>query len=494
MPEYDLKYAYKALVILAPLAVAVMYTEGMLIPALPSIASEFGVSSAIVSWVLSIYLLTGTVMNPIAGKLGDLYGKKRVLEIVIWIYALGVTLTGFSPNFTALLIFRAIQGLGLAMFPLAFSLIREEFPPNLVPKAQGLVSAMFGVGSAIALPLGGYIAQNFGWQYTYHTVIPVVITLAILIHFYIRESRVRLQTTIDYLGVVLLGSALGLFIFGLTEAPTYGWTSAVTLGSITVSITLFAFFFLEERKAKSPLMPLYLMKRRNVFIANVAAIVAGFALFMAYQTLTYLLEEPRPVGFGLDILSTGLWLIPLALIQMIGSIVAGRVISVKGPRPVLIFGSAMLIPSYLILSLIIGNSGLPIIIGFASLANLAAALLNVSLINILVFSVERQYMGIATSLNTVFRLLGGTMGPAVTGAIMGTFQTSIVYPLFVNGKIVYMPVSLPSDYSFSLNYLVAMGIAIVMFSLSLLAINIKFERGNVREERKEEEATKQLSK
>ncbi|MDT7872949.1 MAG: MFS transporter [Sulfolobaceae archaeon] len=481
MSTYDLKYAYRALVILAPLAVAVMYTEGMLIPALPSIASEFGVSSATVSWVLSIYLLTGTVMNPIAGKLGDIFGKKRVLEIVIWIYALGVTLTGFSPNFTALLIFRAIQGLGLAMFPLAFSLIREEFPPNLVPKAQGLVSAMFGVGSAIALPLGGYIAQNFGWQYTYHTVIPVVITLALLIHFFIRESKVRLEARIDYLGVILLGSALGTLIFGLTEAPTYGWTSLETLGSVTTSLVLFTVFFYEEKVSLSPLMPLSLMKRRNVLVANIAAIVAGFALFMAYQTLTYLLEEPRPEGFGLDILSTGLWLVPLALIQMVGSVSAGRFISKKGPRPVLIFGSFLLIPSYLILSLIIGKSGLETIILFASISNLGAALLNVSLINILVFSVERQYMGIATSLNTVFRLLGGTVGPAVAGAIMGTYETSIVYPIVINGQISYIPVMIPSDFSFSLNYLIAMGIAIVMSALSLTSRNIQLGQRATRE-------------
>jgi len=170
--DYDLNYAKKALYIMAPLAIMVMYTEGMLIPSLPSIEREFNVTASQVSWVISIYLLSGIIMNPIAGKLGDIYGKKKILSIVIWIYALGVTLTGFSPNFIALIIFRAIQGLGLAMFPLAFSLIREEFPPNLVPKAQGTISTMFGIGNAISLPIGAYISQTLGWQYTYHTVIP----------------------------------------------------------------------------------------------------------------------------------------------------------------------------------------------------------------------------------------------------------------------------------------------------------------------------------
>ncbi|BDC18975.1 MFS transporter [Acidianus sp. HS-5] len=472
--DYDLNYARKALYIMAPLAVMVMYTEGMLIPSLPSIEKEFSVTASQVSWVISIYLLSGIIMNPIAGKLGDIYGKKKILSIVIWIYAIGVTLTGFSPNFVALIIFRAIQGLGLAMFPLAFSLIREEFPPNLVPKAQGTISAMFGIGSAISLPIGAYISQTLGWQYTYHTVIPLVIILAILIFKEIRESRVRLQGyKIDYAGAGILGISLAGIIIGTTEAPSWGWTSLSTLTLLLSSMVLFAVFVIFESKVKYPLISITLLKRKNVLIANLAAVVAGFAIFMAYQSLTYLFEEPNPIGYNLDIFMTGLSLLPLALIQIVGAMSAGRSISLKGPKPVLVLGSAILIPAYFITSILVLNgssTSIALIILISSISMLGAAYLNVSLINLLTFSVEREVMGIATSINTVFRLIGGSLGPAIAGSIMDTFTTAVKIPN------TYITIDIPSDYSFSIIYTISGIVAIIMTVMALLSNNITYKR------------------
>ncbi|AWR97021.1 MFS transporter [Acidianus sulfidivorans JP7] len=478
--DYDISYAKKALYILAPLSIMVMYTEGMLIPSLLSIEKDFGVNTSEVSWVLSIYLLSGILMNPIAGKLGDMYGKKRILTIVIWIYAVGVTLTGFSPNFPLLIAFRAIQGLGLAMFPLAFSLIREEFPPNLVPRAQGIISAMFGVGSAISLPIGAYISQTLGWQYTYHTVIPIVIILAILIQKEIRESKIKAAVKkIDYVGLVILGISLASLIIGVTEAPTWGWMSYDTIGLIITFLAGFSIFLFYESKIQNPLISISLLKRINVLIANMAAIVAGFGIFMAYQALTYLFEEPKPVGYDLDIFLTGITLLPLALFQIIGSMIAGRSISLSGPKLMLIIGSTTLIPTYLSTAfLALGGSNTPLmyIVAISSISMLATAFLNVSLINLLTFSVEREVMGIATSLNTVFRLIGGSIGPSVAGSIMSTYTTMIQVPTYYNGNVITTDVSVPSDYSFFIIYVIATIIAVVMTFLSLNAKNITYKK------------------
>ncbi|QKQ99669.1 MFS transporter [Metallosphaera tengchongensis] len=474
--DFDLKYAYRALMVLAPLAIVVMYTEGMLIPSLVKIEDDFGVNAAQVSWVLTVYLLTGSVMNPIAGKLGDLYGKKRVLTIIIWIYALGVTLTGFAPTFSLLILARAVQGLGLAMFPLAFSLIREEFPPRLVPTAQGIVSAMFGAGSAIALPIGAYISQNFGWQYTYHSVIPFVVLMAVLTSTQIRESRYKNPNSrIDFIGAGILSLSLATLILGFSEAPTWGWNSPLTIGDLLFSLFAFSFFIFYQSKNPFPLISVKLLKRRNVLIANMAAVVAGFAVFMGSQTLTYLFEEPNPIGFNLDIQATGIALLPTALIQLVSGPIAGRLISSKGPRSIMIVGSTILIPVYLALSLLVTNGGQNIdpVILLGTLAMLGATLLNVSLVNMLTFSVERQVMGTATSINTVFRLIGGTIGPSVAGAIMGTYQASLVEMIPFNSNTIFYPIELPSDYAFSLIFVVATILSVVMTFLSLMAKNIK---------------------
>ena len=152
--QFDLKYANRNLILFALLAASVMYIEIMLTPSLPDIQKYYGVTYGQVSLILALYTVFGTAINPIVGKLGDIYGKKKILVYVLISYCVMVTLTSFAPNFNVLLISRTFQGIGLGIFPLAFSLVREEFPRNLVPKAQGLLSAMFGAGLALGLPLG----------------------------------------------------------------------------------------------------------------------------------------------------------------------------------------------------------------------------------------------------------------------------------------------------------------------------------------------------
>ena len=165
--EYDLKYAKKAAAVLVLLPLLVMYTEAVLIPSLPTIQKDFEITPSEVSWILSIYLLVGTVSVAIMGKLGDMFGKRKMFLIALIFYTIGVTFNGFAPSFKYLLFSRGLQGIGMAIFPLGFSLVREEFPPKMVPQVQGLISAMFAVGMVIALPLGAFISQHYGWRWTY---------------------------------------------------------------------------------------------------------------------------------------------------------------------------------------------------------------------------------------------------------------------------------------------------------------------------------------
>ena len=478
MPEeYDLKYAHKALLILAPIAIAVMYTEAMLIPSLPTIADDFNVNSATVSWVLTAYLISGVIANPIVGKLGDIYGKKRVLVYVMIIYTIAVTLNGFAPNFPLFIVFRTIQGIGLGMFPLAFSLIREEFPPHLVPKAQGIVSAMFGIGSAISLPIAATVAQDLGWQYNYHFVIPFVALLTFLTWKYIRESRyTNPNTKVDYIGAGILGSSLALMTTALSEAPTWGWGSAEFLATFFIGLAFFAVFLLYEARIPYPLISVKLLKERNVLVSNIAAFVAGFGIFMAYQAVTYLLELPQPVGFALDILSTGLFMMPSSLMQIVGALSSSRLILKMGTKFVVTLSSAILSLFYFILGLVSinGNSaGLVNVVFLVSLATLGAAMLNVVLINILTFSVERRVLGIATGMNTVFRLIGGAFGPSIAGSLLSTYYTYLVYPVSMNGDTMYLPIKLPSDYAFQLTFFIASIAGLMMAIIGAMSRDIK---------------------
>src|SRR5271154_171625 len=207
--DFDKKYANKAMLLFAGIAIMSLYIETMLVPSLPSIGRQYGINAAETSLIVSLYLVSGVALNPIVGKLGDIYGKKRVLNYILPIYVIAVGVTGFSPNFTFLLISRTIQGIGLTMFPLLISLIQEEFPKEMVPRSMAIIVAMFSVGAAIGLPIGSFISNSFGWQFTYHTAFPFILIIAVLMLINIRESRyTRPDVKIDYVGAAGLAASL----------------------------------------------------------------------------------------------------------------------------------------------------------------------------------------------------------------------------------------------------------------------------------------------
>src|SRR5213080_4323355 len=181
--------AWKVLAILSCIATMVMYAETMLIPAIPDLIKDFHVSYSMSSWILTAYLVSGAVMTPIAGKLSDIYGRKKILLSIMIIYAVGVSLSGVATNIYFMLMARAIQGIGMSMFPIAFGIVRDQFPREKISIGQGIITSMFASGAVIGLSVGGIIIQNFGWQATFFTIIPVSISLLIVIWRFINVKQ-----------------------------------------------------------------------------------------------------------------------------------------------------------------------------------------------------------------------------------------------------------------------------------------------------------------
>src|SRR5919199_6088086 len=177
--------AWKVLAILSCIATMVMYAETMLIPAIPDLIKDFAVSYSMSSWILTTYLVSGAVMTPIAGKLSDIYGRKKILLIIMAIYAIGVSLSGFATNIYFMIIARAIQGIGISMFPIAFGIVRDQFPREKISIGQGVITSMFASGAVIGLAVGGIIVQDHGWRTTFFTIIPIAIALLLVIRRFI---------------------------------------------------------------------------------------------------------------------------------------------------------------------------------------------------------------------------------------------------------------------------------------------------------------------
>lgn len=465
MDSYDIKYAWRATPLLGSVALLVMYTEAMLMPSLPKIQAEFNVTPADASWILTIYLIVGTISAAVFGNLGDIYGKKKVLTAVMATYAAAVTFTGYAPSFESLLVARAIQGLGMAMFPLAFSLIREEFPPQMVPTAQGVVSAMFGVGIIIALPIGGYIAQNFGWRATYHTATPIAALLTLAIWLYIRESRYKTPRKVDLFGIALFALAAASFLLAISRGPDWGWTSQRIVTLFLLSVASAAVFILHELTTDNPFIPRDIFNR-NVAAATFAILIVAYAFQMNSQNLSYLLQMPPPYGYGLTVLQTGLYMLPPAAVQIIAAPLAGRAMWRLGAKKIAVAGVAFAAVGYQLAAAHL-YSGIWTLISYLTLGFVGLTLLNVSLINLLTFSVPRQRLGAATGLNTVFRNLGSAIAPTVAGTILTNYST-YVYFNTPNGPVYF---SVPSRDAYVIN----IDIATAMFISALAPILIARE-------------------
>lgn len=448
---FDPRYARRVLVILAAMAIMVTYVETMVLPAFSNFESFFRVTDAsTIAWILSAYLVVGVVVTPIFGRLGDLYGKKRMLLVAMGVYAVAVSVAGFTPQIGAafgvsltnqiyvLIAVRAVQGVGMAMFPLGFAMIPEAFPPARVGQAQGVIAGMFSAGAAAGLVGGGWIAQTYGWQLTYHTIIPAAVAVLVLAALIIRESRVRQARTIDFPGIVSLGAGLTFLMLGITEGAYWGWTnfSAVSLDGVAwgvpqfflLSAAIFGFFLNWEPRTKSPAVSFAALRQRNIWVSNTNGVLVGVTMFLFFTVLIILGEYPSP-GFHLSELTAGLILVPAVLSMMATGPFLGRSISRFGPKPVMGLGFLLITLGALGLvafnrsTLEVALLAIPVMVG-----NVAVL---ISMTNVIVLSVDSRTLGIQTGMNQTFRNLGSAIGPVLVTSILASFSFTEGFPGFL---------------------------------------------------------------
>lgn len=428
MPIGDEKtYRYQlVLVLLTFTAMMTMFVEMMLVPALPVIARQFPGYDQWIPWLFSVYLLVGAVFNPIMGKLGDMHGRKKILIITMCIYALGLIGCCFSTTFEQLLLFRAVQGIGLAMFPLAYGIIRDTFPREKVPVAIGLVSAMFSVGVSIGLLCGGWIVSVFNWQYCYYIVTPLFLVMIPFYIYYVQDGGVMgVKRDLDVAGALLLSTAIITLLLALTLWESYSagsWTIAVL--SVLAVLSLLAFIKI-ERGVSDPLIKLTLLSGKGKG-AHLTSFVFGIAMFMLFQILPYFLSTPESLGgFGVtDTFQIGLIMLPVAVMGMIVGPMAGRWCRCHGSSRILATGMGVFSLGILFMILAHGTI-LDIIIGI-SLAGIGNALVMVSVINVVVETTPPEDFGIASGMNTLFRVIGGSIGPVLGTSILAGFAVEVL--------------------------------------------------------------------
>jgi MFS family permease len=458
-PQFDSKYANRALVLFGLVVILVMYVEIMLAPSIPRIRLDYSVTLGETSLILALYTIFGTAITPIVGKLGDIYGKKKVLMYVLFAYSIMVTRTSFTPNFTTLLVSRTFQGVGLTVIPLALSLAREQFPRELVPRAQALISAMMMAGIGLGLSAGAFVSNSFGWQANYHIATPIVIALTLFVALVVRESPYKnAHARLDYVGSLILGSSLAMIILGLAEGSQWGWTSLPILGLFSIGGLLFAPLVLYERRVKQPLLDFAQLKARNVMVSNFLALTTGAAVLLSFTSLIYKLESARPSGYGYDILTTGLYILPWALVMLFSSYPIGVLSSRFGVRPFLLIGSLVAALGFILMVTQTTAIQIP---EFISLGAIGMAMVIVSTQVLLVLSTKPTEMASITSINRVFFNLGQSMGAPIAASILSTYVATVAFA----GRVY----SYPSAEAFQYTFWLGAGLFAASFLISLFA-------------------------
>ncbi len=504
-PSYSVKIpasAWKILVILSCLATMVMYAETMLIPAIPDLIKDFHVSYSMSSWILTAYLITGAVMTPIAGKLSDIYGKKKILLVIMAIYAVGVSIAGFATNIYFLLSARAIQGIGMAMFPIAFSIIRDSFPREKLSIGQGVISSMFASGAVIGLSVGGAIIKHYGWQATFFTIIPIAIGLLIVVSRFIRVkeevekerqpeelhqgqmfveteekgfeskdnkeannrgSKDRRRNVVDIKGAITLAATVTSFLLVLTylETGDRGGTSTASLQTViflVIGIISLALFILVEKRSTNPLVDFRLLLHKTVLPANLIIMIVGFSMFMVFQTIPILVRNPPPLGFGEDAVSTGNIQLPFALILLVFGPTSGFIISKLGSMKPVIAGACITSAGFF--GLLMFHSTTSAVSANLAILSTGLSLTNVGAMNVTILSTPKQFMGISLGTSMLMRIVGAAVGPALAGMYMQSNQSI----LRINGIAQYFP----STESYNLIFITAMALSILSIALAIL--------------------------
>ncbi len=399
--------------------------QSLVAPALPTIQHALDTSQATSTWVMTAYLLSASVFTPILGRIGDLVGKKRTMVAALTALTVGCLLAALAPNITVLIVARVVQGIGGALFPLSFGIIRDEFPAHRVSPSISNLSAVIAAGGGVGIVAAGPIVGALDYRWLFWLPSAVVAVTALIALRHVPESPHRGTGQVNWTGAVLLSGWLVALLLPLSQATSWGWGSAKVTGLLVAAVVLFGAWVLAEARAKSPLIDLRVMRLPAVWTTNTAALLFGAGMYAVWSYLPGFVQTPSAAGygFGSSVTGAGLLMLPMLVAMFLAGVVSGRLEPVVGAKPLLTTGAALGAVSCAMLALWHGQQwqiavaagvfGLGIGLAFASMANL------------IVQNVPAAQTGAATGMNANIRTIGGSIGAALmTSLVTGSLQPS----------------------------------------------------------------------
>jgi EmrB/QacA subfamily drug resistance transporter len=423
------------LAVLVAAGVSYALMQSLVLPALPEIQRELGASETSISWMLTAYLLSASVATPIIGRLGDMYGKQRLLVVILIVLSFGTLLSAVASSIGVMIAGRVVQGAGGGIFPLAFGIIRDEFPRERVSHGIGLMSSLLGIGGGLGVVLAGPIVNNLSYHWLFWLPLAVIAVTTLATFRYVPESPVKVPGRVNWLAAALMSAGLVLVLVSISQATAWGWGSARTLGGIAAGVVLLAAWVATEVRSTEPLVDMRMMRIPGVWTTNIVAFLVGVGMYSSFILIPQYVQEPTSTGygFGATVLAAGVFLIPSTITQVLIGQFVGRIERRVGSKIPLLVGAGVTGASFLLL--VIARSQSWEVYVSSALLGLGIGLAFAGLANLIVEHVRQEQTGVATGMNTVMRTLGGALGAQLAATILtgnlgaGGLPTSHAYGL-----------------------------------------------------------------
>ncbi|MGK2867611.1 MAG: MFS transporter [Mycobacterium sp.] len=440
--------------VLAFAGMCAAFTQTILIPIQGELPQLLNASSSDTGWVITITLLVAAICTPISGKLGDMYGKRRVALILLGVLMLGSVVAALSPTVAPLIVGRGLQGMGMGVIPLGIAILRDTLPPDRLGSAIALVSATLGVGGALGLPISAFVTEHFDWHVLFWVAGSLgAIAFGLMVTF-VPESRLRVGGRVDVVGIIGLAVGLSGVLLAISRGNDWGWTSARTIAFLVGGVVVLLVWGWLELRSGEPLVDLRVSARRPVLLTNLASIAMGFALFSSQIAFPQLLELPTEAGgLGMPLLQASLFLMPAGLAMLVMSPVAGRLERRWGPKPLLVSGAAIMGTGYVVALVSNLHAGHILIINV--LIGIGIGLGYAAMPTLIMRAVPASETGAANGLNTLMRSLGTATAAAVIATVLAR------YTVDVGG------VSVPSTAGFETAFVFGLGAAVLCAVIAL---------------------------
>ena len=451
-----------------------MFLHTALSPAIPVIADQFSVDQSLAAWVMSVYMISGAVMTILIGKFSDVFGARKMLVLMMIIYTAGTALAGFSQDINTLLAIRAIQGIAIANTPIALKIIRDQFPKGKFSVGQSIITSAYSGGMALGVVLGPTLVETTGWQTIFFMCTPIAALLLFLTWRVLPvdettkitsdtvdkqdtagshgRSNIKKRISLDIKGIITMTVSLVSFLIAITNSGSLpdnliGFVVPLIIGAVSLII-----FLRVEKKAKDPLVPLKLLMQPAIFAGNISMLMFGIVQYIIITAVPQIGAAPVGSGLGLEADKVGLLQLPFSLAVLIFGPAFGIIMAKRHSLNIKLLVPSMVIMAASFVLVALFQSTASGIAGSLFLFGIGAALLPITLINIIISLTPRELTGISSAATSDMRIIGGAIGPVIATVIM----TSMLVSIEVNGDVG----EYPSPTAFNIVFLVGLALSI----------------------------------